>query len=41
MQDLVNKNPWKNKPPSNDIAKLIGDETWKDDDDKYIVMMAN
>ena len=32
MQDLVNKNPWKNKPPSNDIAKLIGDETWKDDE---------
>lgn len=32
MQDLVNKNPWKNKPPSNDIAKLIGDETWNDDE---------
>lgn len=32
MQDLVNKNPWKNKPPSNDIAKLIGNETWKDDE---------
>ena len=32
MQDLVNKNPWKNKPPSHDIAKLIGDETWNDDE---------
>tara|TARA_B100000161_G_scaffold257776_1_gene222051 strand:- start:292 stop:945 length:654 start_codon:yes stop_codon:yes gene_type:complete len=32
MQDLVNKNPWKNEPPNNDIAKLIGDETWKDDE---------
>ena len=32
MQDLVTKNPWKNKPPSNDTAKLIGNETWKDDE---------
>ena len=32
MQDLVNKNPWKNKPPSKDFAKLIGSETWTDDE---------
>ena len=32
MEDLVNKNPWKNKPPSNEVAKLIGNETWNDDE---------
>tara|TARA_B100000925_G_scaffold255796_1_gene209313 strand:- start:71 stop:724 length:654 start_codon:yes stop_codon:yes gene_type:complete len=32
MQDLIDKNPWKDKPPSKDIAKLIGSETWTDDE---------
>ncbi len=32
MQDLVNKNPWKHKPPSNEVAKLIGVETWNNDE---------
>jgi len=32
MEDLVNKNPWKYKPPSNEVAKLIGNETWSDDE---------
>ena len=32
MQDLVNKNPWKDKPPSNELAKLIGSETWSEDE---------
>ena len=32
MEDLVNKNPWKDKPPSNEVAKLIGNETWNEDE---------
>ena len=32
LQDLVNKNPWKDKPPSNELAKLIGSETWSEDE---------
>ena len=32
MQDLANKNPWKHKPPSTELAKIIGDETWSDEE---------
>lgn len=32
MQDLVNKNPWKNSPPDTDVAKLIGSQTWSDEE---------
>ena len=32
MQDLANKNPWKHKPPSIELAKIIGDETWSDEE---------
>ena len=32
MEDLVNKNPWKNNPPSKDVARLIGVETWSEDE---------
>ena len=32
MEGLVNKNPWKYKPPSKEVAKLIGNETWSDDE---------
>ena len=32
LQDLASKNVWKNRPPSNEIAKMIGDETWTDEE---------
>ena len=32
MSDLINKNPWKNKPPSSDVARIIGEETWLDEE---------
>ena len=32
MEDLVNKNPWKNNPPSKDVVRLIGLETWSEDE---------
>tara|TARA_B100001113_G_scaffold115902_1_gene94511 strand:- start:933 stop:1601 length:669 start_codon:yes stop_codon:yes gene_type:complete len=32
LQDLGSKNVWKNNPPSNEIAKMIGDETWTDEE---------
>ena len=28
LQDLGNKNPWKDKAPSPNIARMIGEETW-------------
>ena len=28
LQDLSNKNPWKDKAPEPSVAKLIGEETW-------------
>ena len=32
MSDLINKNPWKNKPPSSEVARVIGEETWLDEE---------
>tara|TARA_B100000161_G_C33444991_1_gene366422 strand:+ start:160 stop:810 length:651 start_codon:yes stop_codon:yes gene_type:complete len=32
MSDLINKNPWKNKPPSSDVARIIGEETWLEEE---------
>ena len=32
LQDLGIKNVWKNNTPSNEIAKMIGDETWTDEE---------
>lgn len=32
MSDLINKNPWKDKPPSSDVARVIGQETWLDEE---------
>ena len=28
MEDLVNKNPWKDNAPSPSVARIIGEETW-------------
>ena len=29
---MINKNPWKNKPPSSEVARVIGKETWLDEE---------
>ena len=33
LQDLGNKNPWKDNAPSPSIARLIGEETWSEERD--------
>ena len=33
LQDLGNKNPWKDNAPSPNIARLIGEETWSEEQD--------
>lgn len=33
MQDLGNKNPWKNRAPSPNVARVIGEETWNRKED--------
>ena len=33
MQDLVYKNPWKDNVPSPSVARIIGEETWSDEEE--------
>ena len=31
IQQIGNKNPWKERPPSAEIARVLGEEAWSDD----------
>ena len=32
LQEVANKNQWKNSPPKPDVARHIGEEAWRDED---------
>lgn len=37
LQDLGDKNPWKNNAPSPDVARIIGQETWSSNEDDPVL----
>ena len=37
LQDLGDKNPWKNNAPSPDVARIIGQETWASNEEDPVL----
>jgi hypothetical protein len=37
LQDLGDKNPWKNNAPSPDVARIIGQETWSSNEEDPVL----